>query len=105
MSGVDLFGAPVELVVTEVDPTAGLSAGRRLTLRQKTDVEKGVHPLVGGPTRPELGTCGDCAHRTGNHGGNRTYPKCDLLPVTHSAASDVRAWWPACPSHSPKENR
>lgn len=42
-------------------------------------------------------TCGSCVHRvlTGHH--NRTYPKCDLTAMSFSAASDCRAWWPACP--------
>ena len=51
--------------------------------------------------------CGNCRFREvlGHH--SRSYPKC-LLPgpvtgtplrVSHSEASDVRAWWPACRSH------
>jgi hypothetical protein len=82
-----------------------LSAGQRLTLRQHADIERGVHPLTGEPTRPDLGTCGDCALRIqyGAHG----YPKCHRevagrrIYVMHSARTDVRAFWPACPAHQP----
>lgn len=82
-------------------PPRPLSADRRRTLRQKADVERGVHPLTKEPTRPDLGTCGDCAFRTMVHGGNKTFPKCFRPGVanTHSAATDVRAWWPACPGY------
>lgn len=69
-------------------------------------------------------TCGSCYFRSaaGYHG--RSYAKCFLPgpntgqevgagPVTviigyprvaHSAASDVRAWWPACPDYSPGDS-
>jgi hypothetical protein len=52
-------------------------------------------------TRPDLGTCGDCAHRVviGYH--NRSWPKCDLAEITHGAGSDCRAWWPACDRFEP----
>lgn len=75
---------------------AGLSTQRRLTLRQRADVDRGVHPLTREPARPELGTCGDCALRR-----VEKYAKCwrdDGRLATHSAATDVRAWWPACPA-------
>lgn len=84
----------------EKDPE--LSAGRRLTARQHADVERGIHPLTGEPTRPDLGTCGDCAlRRPETSYSGKTYPKCDRPGVrkAHSASSDVRAWWPACPKH------
>lgn len=42
--------------------------------------------------------CGTCRWRAllGHH--NRTYAKCVIDPkrLTHGAATDVRAWWPAC---------
>jgi hypothetical protein len=50
-------------------------------------------------------TCGSCLHRD-PHG----FPKCDLpgptgRPIperhTHGPATDVRAWWPACPDYEP----
>ena len=72
------------------------SAGRRLTLRQHAQVAAGVHPLTGLPARPELGTCGGCAHRIQSYRG---YPKCDVgdgARITGGPATDCRAWWPAC---------
>lgn len=77
---------------------AALSAGRRLTLRQKRDVEAGRHPLADGATYPDRGTCGDCRFRRLEEYHNRTYPKCAAPGVRNasSVATDVRAWWPAC---------
>lgn len=75
------------------EPVEQLSADRRRTIRQKADVERGIHPLTRGKARPDLGTCGDCAHRLASE---RRYPKCELGPNTRGAFTDVRAWWPAC---------
>lgn len=71
-------------------------------------------------------TCGSCWFREVIQYHNRSYAKC-VLPgpvrvyrkgedgkfhwetvegaprATHSAASDVRAWWPACPDYSPSD--
>lgn len=108
------------------DPT--LSPGRRLTLRQAEMIEDGIHPLTRGALHPlasqrrdadaprdEPFTCGSCLFRKSEKYHNGTYAKC-WLPnpkvgadapqsriydrVTHGAASDVRAWWPACPDYS-----
>lgn len=81
-----------------------LTDDRRRTLRQAAEVARGVHPLTRGPLHPEASreavrgdakgqpfTCGTCTHRI-----QRGYPKCDLSTMSRSAASDVRAWWPAC---------
>jgi hypothetical protein len=107
-----------------------LSAGQRVTLRQRADVEAGRHPLTRGrlhplasrhrdPAAPKSDpfTCGSCAFRqvVGYHG--QSFPKClwyppagippETLPldrfprVAHSQQSDVRAWWPACPDYQP----
>jgi len=69
-------------------------------------------------------TCGSCYFRQSFGWHSRSYPKCALPgPVrdyrrgedgqwrwvtvegapraSHSATSDVRAWWPACPDYSP----
>ncbi len=86
------------------------SAGQRLTERQAQDVRKGHHPLTGGPLHDLADTtarkgdpaglayrCGTCVHRVSlNHHGEY-WPKCDLSTITHGQATDVRAWWPACP--------
>jgi hypothetical protein len=88
----------------EPEPVEKLSADRRRTLRQHADVERGRHPLTGGRLAADPDAkCGNCAHRHvyGHH--DRSYPKCtygDGMPrATHSAASDVRAWWPGCTDH------
>ena len=91
-----------ELALDPAPPPRSVDARR--TARQRAMVDAGVHPLTGMRTRPELGTCGDCKHRklvTSN--GNRSYPKCELVTITHGAATDCRRWWPACPRHEPKE--
>ncbi|HET6868929.1 MAG TPA: hypothetical protein VFH80_23660 [Solirubrobacteraceae bacterium] len=106
-----------------------LSADRRRTLRQAQYVANGVHPLTRGPLHPLASrhrdadspksdpfTCGSCYFREVLRWHARSYAKC-VLPnplsgadapadriysrVTHSAASDVRAWWPACRDYSP----
>ncbi len=94
-----LEGLPEPIVLPEPPPP--LSADRRRTQRQREAVAAGVHPLTKQRARPDLGTCGDCRFREvfGYH--NRSFPKCTRYEsrITHSAASDVRAWWPACPDH------
>jgi len=112
-----LFPDLVPLVVPSAEPGEKLSAGRRLTLRQRADIERGRHPL----TRSRLSEdpaarCGNCRFREVLGWHNRSYPKCTwdtpaqdaanlenayYAPpyVSHSAATDVRAWWPGCADH------
>lgn len=87
------------LIVTE--PSETLSADRRRTLRQRQQVEAGIHPLTGLRTRPDLGTCGDCRFRQVLSYHMGSYPKCTAegRRITHSASTDCRAWWPACHEH------
>ena len=95
---------------TPPPPRTDLSADRRRTLRQAAEIKAGRHPLTRGPLHAEADTsahrddgkklpfrCGSCVHRV-----DRGWPKCDLSTMSASAASDVRAWWPACPSYEPK---
>jgi hypothetical protein len=94
----------VDSVVPEQEPIEKLSADRRRTLRQKADVSVGRHPLTRGKARPDLGTCGDCRFRVIYSRFPRIYPKCvghGGIYDTRSAASDVRAWWPACERFEP----
>lgn len=76
----------------------GLSAGQRLTLRNRAQLDAGRHPATRGELRPELGTCGGCCHHLALQRNVRTYHKCDChrLGVSHGAASDIRISWPAC---------
>jgi hypothetical protein len=120
-------------VLFDVTPTRppldpGLSADRKRTIRQAAALAAGRHPLqpVAGRSLP-LHTeaaphddrtapgrrCGDCKYRVPLRHHERTHVKC-LYGMTgsdvrtaprasNSAASDVRAWWPACADHQPKE--
>lgn len=110
-----LFPDLVPVDLTPPETAEKLSAGRRLTLRQKADVERGRHPLTRGPLANNGETCGTCVHRVLSHWHTRSYPKCalgidpqteplDRAPfAAHSSASDCRAWWPACRSWAPKD--
>lgn len=101
-----------------------LSADRRRTLRQAENIADGIHPLTGGPLhslasvyrdaaapKDDPFTCGSCYFRASLRYHNGTYAKCVLGAttdkpgpyVTHSAATDVRAWWPACRDYSPSD--
>lgn len=106
MTDVPLFGDYDE---AQPEPEK-LSAGRRRTLRQADMVQRGVHPLTRLPlheqatevpkgTRAAPFTCGSCVHRVIVSRGAKDYPKCDVdngAVASHSEATDVRAWWPAC---------
>lgn len=56
--------------------------------------------------------CGSCKFRVLVEYHNRSWPKCHLPTViggretyprdTHSEASDIAAWWPACTSWEPR---
>jgi hypothetical protein len=110
------------------EPPPPLSTDRRRTVRQAAHVAAGVHPLTGGPIHPLASrhrdasapkddpfTCGSCLWRQPVHRGNWRGSKCyepgtqgadDYEQhgpplATHSAATDVRAWWPACQRYSP----
>lgn len=88
-------------------PDEPLSATQRVTLRNRTALELGKHPANGLPLDPDPDhRCGNCAsfNRYAYHG--RVYNKCPhhRLGESHSAASDMRAGWPACPhwnAHEP----
>ena len=96
-----LFDLPAGTTLAPVDVTK-LSAGRRLTLRQKRDIGVGRHPLTAGPLHVEPGRqCGNCFFRQLIQHRSRNYPKCWAWPnlVTRGPASDIRAWWPGCTAH------
>lgn len=105
---------------------ASLSPDRRRTVRQGELLHRGIHPLqpiaqrtlklhaeaapVDNHKAPGR-RCGNCIFRVGSGWGDTAghYPKCWFGWVegsgaspplyTRSAASDVRAWWPACTNH------
>lgn len=106
-----------------------LSAGQRLTLRQVEAISLGRHPLTGGglhelasrhrdaaSPKSDPFTCGSCYFRMVVRYHGKSYPKCVFDPrrggddtldeyarVSHGAATDVRAWWPACLNYSPSD--
>lgn len=109
------------------DAETGLSADRKRTLRQADEIRRGIHPLtksrvhVLSDTDPQPTDaknlpyrCGSCVFRVVTRYHNHGYPKClhpgvrgaDEVEVigyphaSHGAASDVRAWWPACRDYS-----
>ncbi len=113
------------------DLIAELSADRRRTMRQAQDVANGIHPLTREPIHPLASrhrdadapkadpfTCGSCRFREVLRYRGKGYPKCvnpgDMsaeayerhgpATVSHSAATDVRAWWPACRDYSPGDS-
>ncbi len=99
-----------------------LSAGRRLTLRQAEQIADGIHPLTRGPLhalasrhrdadapKTDPFTCGSCYFREAWRYHGKAFVKCAFgvtnegasPRVSHGPATDVRAWWPACPDYSP----
>lgn len=100
----------------------GPSADRRRTLRQAETIAAGRHPLTKGPLH-ELADldatsadgqslpyrCGSCYFRqiTDNPFVAGKYPKCFRhgAPISGGAATDVRAWWPACEHYSAGDPR
>jgi hypothetical protein len=110
-----LFDLPAGSVPT---PEPNLSADRRRTQLQAERIAAGYHPLagrIGGYLRlhpdaprdhvapgPRCGTCWYRAPVSAVHG--REWAKCtarDGTRTSHSAATDIRAWWPACTDYSP----
>lgn len=101
-------------------PEPPASATVRRTRRQAKLLASGRHPLsspmgISLYLHPDAAPaedreapglrCGTCAFREviGHH--SRSYPKClfgghPYPRASHSDATDVRAWWPACKDHS-----
>jgi hypothetical protein len=80
----------------EIDPQAeGV-----LTPRRNSSRPPDFNPCVAFYGRgPKDKTCKTCVHLRASHNsegrGNR-HLKCDLRKITHGAATDHRAGWPAC---------
>ena len=79
-------------------PTPDRTPVQRRRDRQLAAIKTGVHPLNGLPLldSPAGQTCGTCAHRRHYRMAAKPYPKCELGPLAHGPATDVRASWPAC---------
>lgn len=112
MSDDALFDAtPYVVLGDEPIDVSNLSPDRRRTFRQRADITAGRHPLAGAPLHEQAPadaapgdrsrpfTCGTCAHRSPGS-GRYHWPKCDIGPQSRGAATDVRAWWPACNLYS-----
>ncbi|MEU1736487.1 hypothetical protein [Streptosporangium sp. NPDC020145] len=114
--GLVLFGAP-DPPEPEQPPE---SQTVRRTRRQAAMLAAGIHPLsaVAGKLRvhPEAAPygdlqapgrrCGNCTFRQVFSHHNDRHPKCtvaDGARVSHSAATDCRAWWPGCVNHEQKK--
>jgi hypothetical protein len=86
------------------DPYAGMGQDARRTARRRDLLEQGTHPITKRPTRPELGTCGDCAHLLiKDIGRSRRWFKCELTLSSdrYPVGPDVRKSYPACASFQP----
>lgn len=93
--GDGLFDVDEFTVATPVEEVVTLSADRRRTLRNNAALARGEHPATRRPLRPDLGTCGECAHHMVTSDCARRYHKCRFTQ-TRGAASDIRVSWPAC---------
>jgi hypothetical protein len=116
-----LFPVPAE---QQIEPPARKSPQERLKAQQLALIEHGMHPLslvraAGNvflhPDAPRSGDkaaagprCGACAFWVRKHYHARDYAKCEWPDrpgryprVSHSAASDVPKWWPACRDFEP----
>lgn len=96
MSMFPELDALVEAPGDPADPVKPPSAGQRLTLRQKADIGRGIHPLGGRLSGIENQRCGNCLHRRAD--AFHRWPKCveSGHAQTRGAATDCRAWWPGC---------
>jgi hypothetical protein len=97
MSDLHLFPLPAPQVAAAAPE---LSADRRRTLVNRALLDQGRHPATG-LRLLDAGwgyRCRDCAHAVRIDWHNRSFWKClrHRLGLSHSAASDIRAGWPAC---------
>lgn len=76
-----------------------LSYGQRLTIRNRQQIERGIHPATNQPLHTDTTlTCAGCIHHHRYTWHNGTYHKCarHRLGESHGEASDIRTSWPAC---------
>jgi hypothetical protein len=109
VSDPQLFDATPFEVPTEPtpDPYQGLGQDARRTARRRELLAQGIHPITKRPTRPEFGTCGDCAHLlVKDIRPDRRWFKCELTltggsPAYYGTGPDVRKSYPACSAFQP----
>lgn len=120
----DLDSLFPDLVPDPGPPPDTRSAGQRQRDRMANAIRSGQHPLSVALDRTirlhpdaqrQLITtdgprCGTCQLRGLVAGGNRAFPKCHAADtgrhrITHGSGTDVRASWPACTDHHPKDTR
>jgi hypothetical protein len=94
---------------------AALLAGRRHPLSSPLGISLWLHAEAAPADDKDAPgrRCGNCRWRQSMRGGNRSYAKC-FAPglvsaetyercgpprASHSEATDIRAWWPACKDH------
>ena len=94
-----LFDATPYEAPPQPDPYEGMGQDARRTARRRELLEQGIHPITKRPTRPDLGTCGDCANLVVKDiGRKRHWFKCDLALSgdVYPTGPDVRKSYPAC---------
>ncbi|MFB4312900.1 hypothetical protein [Actinomadura sp. 21ATH] len=99
-------------------PPEDLSPDRRRTIRQADTLAAGNHPIglilrrrvqlhedaaPATDRKAEGLRCGGCRFREIASRPIRSYGKCTRAGSSYSAASDNRAWWPACVHFEPKD--
>lgn len=119
----ELFdAAPFHVIPAGQPAPEKVSADRKRTARQLAGLGRGRHPISGLPLHPQAAPaadktaaglrCRDCRFRQQMGGHARSYPKCywpdpslyrleELPRVTMGAATDCRAWFPACTDFEP----
>lgn len=99
MSDPQLFDSAAYECAPSPDATMGHDAQR--TARRRALLAQGIHPITKRPVKPELGTCGDCAHFIVKTGYAKPYFKCALALNRMAEGPDVRRSYPACAEHEP----
>lgn len=90
------------LAAKQAVPPRGGGRDAKRTARNNAMIAAGVHPATKMSLRGDDETCGSCAHAI-SRTHQRTYWKCDLLPITAGPGSDIRKKWPACTKWEPAD--
>lgn len=105
----DLFDGAFPDPETEPVP-AGLGKDAQRTLRQRKQIESGIHPatrlqlIEHDPTiEPVAPTCGTCAYLWQKSARSWSGWKCTAAAGATHDGPDMRKHWPACVLYTPKE--